>query len=130
MENTQYGEQGIQVTNRQLGFQGEETVEDSEDEEYGLDPESIMQSDHYENRMTLDMLCSDHADMDEFKYFWELIQRMSQANIDAMRVIVDKLSEAQQDFLNKTLHTRKLQISMDGEQMQVTRRVIKVKRKA
>ena len=55
---------------------------------------------------------------------------MSQANIDAMRVIVDKLSEAQQDFLNKTLHTRKLQISMDGEQMQVTRRVIKVKRKA
>ena len=83
-----YGEEGIPLSERKLEFNdGDECDDDSELEDELDDPTYVMWGDYSENKMTLDMLDCDYKDMDEFAYFREMVQRLCNANLQAMQAI-------------------------------------------
>ena len=78
--------------------------------------------------MIIDMMMSPIKELDENKCFYDCIQYVNSVNHEFLKEVNNKLSEAQKDFLEKQLRTKKLHLVIDGQEKDVTRRIVKVKR--
>ena len=100
-----------------------------DDESEMFDDDEILEDEREEIEMEYEMLVWRVKDADENQFFKKAMSKLYTQNPEEMNNLVNQLSEKQKQFMKKLLQTQRLTISENGETKQITRRVVKAKRR-
>lgn len=108
---------------------GENDTDDDNEDDDDEDDEEDEKDELYDLSITMDLLQTPMLKVDEFKSFQQVMDTLHKKDPVYINNILGQLTEQEKKILQEHMQTQRIKIESNGQEAEVARRVIKVKRR-